>query len=344
MVFLQFLLWPFSWLYGSVMLIRNKAFDWGWFEQKKVDVHVISVGNLSTGGTGKSPFVQWLAQILPEKQTGILSRGYKRQSKGFLWVESTSTATDVGDEPLMHKLKLPHTAVAVCEKRVIGAQRMVNENPRLRYLVLDDAFQHRHIKRDLNIMLSRFDRPFFNDWVLPSGQLREFKSGCKRAHVVIFTHCEPHISQAQIDFYRQKTLPFCVEVLFGRTQTGPLLDRHGNAVSNEPKKALLLAGMAQPYRFRKTIETQFPNMVVVCKFFADHHLYSEMDFQKMLEESLEFCSGQIITTQKDWARIPQKWKQHPQLNWGILPLSFGFLFDGEKTMRKLLEKHTNLPL
>jgi tetraacyldisaccharide 4'-kinase len=197
MQFLRYILLPFSFFYGSIMWVRNMLFNLGIKQIEKVDATVVSVGNLSVGGTGKTPHVDWIVTKLKnEIPTAILSRGYGRKSKGFVLVTKHSPAERVGDEALFYKRKHKEDIeVAVSEKRVEGAEKLLILKAKLKLIVLDDAYQHRYIHRDVNILLTDYNRPYYKDFVLPSGRLREFRSGKNRADVVIVTKCPLTINE-----------------------------------------------------------------------------------------------------------------------------------------------------
>ncbi len=185
---LQILLFPFSIGYGMVMMVRNLMFDLGILPSEKFDVPVISVGNLSTGGTGKTPHIEYLARLLGDSvRTAILSRGYARESKGFILASRNSDVKDIGDEPLQFVRKFQNIKVAVDERRVRGIEKLIDKFPGTGLILLDDAFQHRWVKPGISILLTDYHHPFMKDYVIPSGRLREFRSGAKRADVIIVT-------------------------------------------------------------------------------------------------------------------------------------------------------------
>ncbi|MCL4153106.1 UNVERIFIED_CONTAM: hypothetical protein GTU68_053341, partial [Idotea baltica] len=170
-------------------------YDSGILKSTSFNVPVISVGNLSVGGAGKTPHVEYLIMLLQDYlNVAVLSRGYKRKSKGFRWVNRKDQVTQTGDEPLQFKRKFPETAVAVCESRNIGIPMMLQGKKDIQTILLDDAFQHRSVVPGLNILLTTYDEPYTRDYLLPSGRLREFRSSAKRADVIIVTKCPDDIS------------------------------------------------------------------------------------------------------------------------------------------------------
>src|SRR5688572_24511218 len=197
MKILKLALFPFSILYGWIMLLRNFLYSQGVFKSTKFNVPVISVGNLTVGGTGKTPHVEFLLRLLKNKKTATLSRGYKRKSKGFLLAEPTVSAELLGDEPYQYYLDFPETKVAVCEKRVEGIEKLTALFPETEVIILDDAYQHQAVSPKLNLLITDFYRRFDTDLMMPTGLLREPRSGAKRADAVIVSKCPENLTQAQ---------------------------------------------------------------------------------------------------------------------------------------------------
>jgi tetraacyldisaccharide 4'-kinase len=190
------LLFPFSILYGWITSIRNFLFDKGIFKSYSFDIPIIAVGNLSVGGTGKTPQIEYLIRLLsPNYKIAILSRGYKRKSKGFVLADPTSNAEILGDEPFQIYQKFPNTIVAVDADRKNGIENLLVLNEKPDVILLDDAFQHRKVKAGFYILLTGYDDLFYSDFILPAGNLRESRSGAKRANVIIITKCPKDISK-----------------------------------------------------------------------------------------------------------------------------------------------------
>ncbi|MBR3390103.1 MAG: tetraacyldisaccharide 4'-kinase, partial [Prevotella sp.] len=183
---------PFSWLYGIGVRIRNKLFDFNILKSKVYDIPVIAVGNISVGGTGKTPHVEYLIRLLKSQaKVAVLSRGYKRKTKGFVLADENSTVRDIGDEPFQMKRKFPDIYVAVDEKRCDGIERLITDEQTKEtdVILLDDAFQHRYVKPGINILLVDYHRQLIHDKLLPAGSMREHKEGKNRADIVIITKC-----------------------------------------------------------------------------------------------------------------------------------------------------------
>lgn len=192
----RILLMPFSLIYGGVIAIRNAFYDVEILKASRFSIPIISVGNLSIGGAGKTPHVEYLVQVLrPYLNLGILSRGYNRKTKGYLKVQAQDYASRVGDEPAMYARMYNDVFVAVCESRSTGIPEMVKQDPRLQTIILDDAFQHRSVVPDINILLTQCELPFTKDFLLPAGRLRENRSSYERADVIIVTKCNPEFNE-----------------------------------------------------------------------------------------------------------------------------------------------------
>ena len=205
MKFFRFLLAPFALVYGSIVWVRNKFYDLGFFSSKSFDIPIICVGNLSTGGTGKTPHIEYLIRLLHKQYSiAVLSRGYKRKSTGFLLADSTSTAEDIGDEPMQFHRKFPDIGLAVDTKRVHGVEQTRQRRKDTQVILLDDGFQHRALKAGYYILLTSFDQLYINDYLLPVGNLREARSGAKRADMIIVTKCPDDLSPGDQENIRKK--------------------------------------------------------------------------------------------------------------------------------------------
>ncbi|RFC53887.1 tetraacyldisaccharide 4'-kinase [Brumimicrobium aurantiacum] len=305
MFLLRIILFPFSLIYGLIMAIRNWLFDRNIKPVMKVDSAVISVGNLSVGGTGKTPHVEYLLRSLSQQfKTAALSRGYGRKSKGFVEVLSSAEVTQVGDEALNYAQKFDGKInVAVCEKRVEGAQQLLQNHPETEVVVLDDAYQHRYIHRDCNILLTEYNKPFFRDFVLPAGRLREFRSGKKRADVVIVTKSPQSLEQRQKDsFIKGLGMPNSVPVFFSEIAYGAMISLQTKAVKKASEEVLLVTGIGNPQPLIEHLE--LTSKVTHLKF-GDHHDYTIKDIEKIHKLFDTFVSAEkmIVTTEKDAVRL-----------------------------------------
>lgn len=285
--------------------MRNMLFTIGILPVSKVSVPVISVGNLSVGGTGKTPHVIYIVELLKEQyKTAILLRGYGRKSKGFVKVTPNIAVNLVGDEALSYARKFHQNVdVAVSEDRVEGAKKLLESNPSLELIVLDDAYQNRYLHRDCNILLTEYKAPFFNDWVMPSGKLREFRAGKKRADIVIVTKCPTDLSETQkSDFTKKLQLQKETPVYFSTIRYGALRNIQSDEVIEIPKSVLLVTGIGNPEPLQNYLKA-FSDVKIVK--FGDHHHYTKEDIDK-IHNLFDTFAGQdkvIVTTEKDAVRL-----------------------------------------
>jgi tetraacyldisaccharide 4'-kinase len=313
------LLLPFSWLYAAVLAVRNWLYDYHWKRSAPGWVPLLNVGNLRVGGTGKTPHVAWLVEELVRQgqRPAILSRGYGRQTKGPRLATAADSAATVGDEPWQyfqefHALAVP---VAVAENRQLGLDLLRQHHAELTCVVLDDAYQHRRVRPALNILLTELARPFYHDYVLPAGRLRESRIGAARADVVIITKCPPDLSargqaeaEAQVRRYARPGVP----VLFSAYVYAPPAPFAGNidladqswAVGPSclptPGPALLLTGIAQPGPLREHLENQ-GYTIRHHAALPDHHTFQSADLEALYKHWQP--GWPVFTTEKDATRL-----------------------------------------
>lgn len=297
------LLLPLTMWYAVVVALRNLLFDWGWKQSVKPDVPTIGVGNLRMGGTGKTPHTEYLIRLLSSHHIALLSRGYGRQSKGFLLADAQSTAVTIGDEPAMMKAKFPDLTVAVCEDRVEGIRRLMQLPQPPRLVLLDDVYQHRHLKPSLSILLTEYGDPYFDDHILPFGNLREWRCGSRRADIVVVTKCPPLVSEQQRQAYRTKLKIKPHQLLhFSQIDYGQPLPLYGGADWQPVKEVLLLTGIAHPAPLKRHLEKQ---CTVHHLDFPDHHDFSAADIKQIVTtfNGIHETSKAIVTTEKDAMRL-----------------------------------------
>jgi tetraacyldisaccharide 4'-kinase len=300
---------PFSWLYGCVVVLRNLMFDWKIFRTERVGVPVISVGNITTGGTGKTPVVELIVKALQERniRCAIVSRGYKRETHGLVEVSDGSSlktkVRNAGDEAFQLATRLPKAIVVVDEQRVRGARYAV-ERLNAQAVVLDDGFQHRALHRDLDIVLIDAARSPFTMAMLPAGYRRDALSSLKRANAILLTkvmrdtNIEKH--KEQIGLYSDAKIfssSFTI-VAFRRAKTGFSVDLN----SVKGKQAVAFCGIGQPESFKDSLDDLGIRVSSMISF-EDHHPYSDSDIRRVIEEQEKFKADYIITTEKDLARV-----------------------------------------
>lgn len=300
-------LFPFAILYGLGVKIRNKLFDWNIIKSTSFNRSVICIGNLAVGGTGKTPHIEYLVRLLSQsKRVATLSRGYKRKSKGFRFVEVTSTATEVGDEPLQIKRKFPEVAVAVDADRVNGISSIIKEIPDVNVILLDDAFQHRYVKPGLSILLTDYAKPYTRDHFMPYGRLRDGRLEMRRADIIIVTKCPQALKPIDMRVITKEIAPLPYQtVYFTSLKYGNPRPVFGNAsisLANDVD-AIVFAGIASPMPFFTFLEEKCN--VVEKMAFPDHHFFTEKKIRSIFEKfsRLESKNKIIVTTEKDASRL-----------------------------------------
>ena len=293
-------LYPFSMVYSTVMRVRNKLYDHGILPSQRFDLPVIAVGNLSMGGTGKSPMVEYLTKLLrKEHMVATLSRGYRRNSRGYILLTGQETATEVGDEPLQFKHKFPEVMVAVDESRTNGIKELLKEKPQPEVVLLDDAFQHRKVSAGLYILLTSYSKIYKNDLVLPAGNLREPTSGAKRAKIIVVTKCPPNLDvQEQMEIIKKLKPKSGQEVFFSSIQySESVYGRNRSLTLKELKNThfTLVTGIANPLPLVMFLQEQ--GLKFDHKAYKDHHNFTEAELRELQHEEL------IITTEKDYMRL-----------------------------------------
>ncbi len=300
----RLLLLPLSWVYGIITFIRNKCYDFGIFKSYNIPKKSICVGNLSTGGTGKTPHVDLLIDLILESNKNIatLSRGYGRKTKGLKEVYISSSAIEVGDEPLFYKSKYGQKVkVVVAENRKKGIDFILQDAPETEIIILDDAFQHRAVKAELNIIISDYNHPFYSDFILPAGDLRESRKGIKRADCIIISKCPPNLSEIEMNNIRTKIDFNPKRIFFSRIEYTKLKSFYNYTISYV-ENILLVTGIGNP---TPLFEHLSKNYNVKLLQFKDHHVFNSSDIVKIHQKFDTFANGNkiIVTTEKDFMRL-----------------------------------------
>ena len=304
---------PLSFLYGMGVRFRNMLFDTGILESRSFPIPVISVGNITVGGAGKTPHVEYLIRLLCEtKRVSVLSRGYKRRTKGYLLASSSSTSLELGDEPYQMYLKYGRQVhVAVSANRCEGIERLCSdpETKDTDVILLDDAFQHRYVKPGVNILLVDYHRLIVYDKLLPAGRLREPKDGKRRADIVIVTKCPPDLRPMDFRVITKALNLYPYQKLFFTTiEYGDLIPLFSNSRSlalseiTSDYEVLVLSGIASPQHLLCDIQKHTENVIPMT--FRDHHLFTPKDIARINNTFHRLSSKRIIiTTEKDAARL-----------------------------------------
>lgn len=331
MAFIRILLFPFAVLYNIITALRNVLYNRGLKPSVEFDIPVINVGNLAVGGTGKTPMIEHLVRLLQNKYTiATLSRGYGRKTKGFRIATDQDDAETLGDEPLQFYRKFKDKiVVAVGEDRAFAIPNILQEHEHVQAVLLDDAFQHRRVKPSFNILLSDYNRPFYTDYLLPAGRLRESRSNAARADVVVITKCPPEISIDERMAIEQTVRGYTSKPVFFTTIHYGEIIAFGGSTQLPNNRVVLITGIANAEPFRKYIET---TSTIVHHFdFADHHEYSVDDFKRFRDIVKEDPSVSLITTEKDMVKLADRkfTEETRSLPLFYIPIEVKFLKNGQ---------------
>jgi tetraacyldisaccharide 4'-kinase len=281
-------------LYGLVVWVRNVLFEERIFPSFSVDVPTICIGNLTVGGTGKTPMTEYLVRLLSAKyNVAVLSRGYGRKTSGFRIAGPNDTSATIGDEPMLIHTHFPDIPVAVCANRVEGIRRLCKLCPKVQCVILDDAYQHRHLRCGYYILLTAYDNLYVNDKMMPRGTLRDLPSEVGRANTVVVTKCPtPMQPIARRIVSNQLLLASYQHLCYSSVSYEPI---------TLPGKPLVVAGIANPKPMFEYIQTQHPDAELMQ--FADHHVFGKRDIQRILKAAQQFAC--VVTTEKDYMRMKQ---------------------------------------
>ena len=342
---------PFSWLYGLGVGVRNYLFDAEILKSKSYSIPVISVGNITVGGAGKTPHVEYLIDLLrDEMQVAVLSRGYKRKSRGYVVADENTTMCDIGDEPFQIKQKFEGVYVAVDKDRCHGIDHLISDEDTkdVEVILLDDAFQHRYVKPGVNILLVDYHKFINYDKLLPAGRLREPQSAKVRADIVIVTKCPKNLNP--IDYrvlskamdlkaFQQlyfTTLSYCdLKPIFNGGDTVPLNEIMGENI-------LLLTGIASPEHLQVDIMEYTRGVKLETMAFSDHHNFTERDVERINERFAAMPSPKrIITTEKDQVRLfyLEGLSEEVKQNIYALPIKVEFMLEGGKIFNEKIESY-----
>lgn len=341
----KILLSPFSLLYGFGVSLRDFFYRKGLLKGVEFNMPVISVGNLSVGGAGKTPHIEYLIRLTKDYlNVATLSRGYKRKTKGYIEATPVSTAEQVGDEPLQFKRKYPEIMVTVSESRTFGIPEIMKNRPHTQVVLLDDAFQHRSVRPGLNILLTEFHHPFTKDYLLPSGRLREWRSAYQRADVIIVTKCPDDITEEERNQLLTDIQPLAHQRVFfswyQHQRPYYLLNMQYVTELQKDWDVLLISAIARTDYLVDYLETKV-NSVKTLEY-ADHHFFTKYDIShlKRTFENMPNKKKLILTTEKDAMRLElhKQFFQENKLPIFVVPVEVNFHFDEKGQFDELVKE------
>ena len=333
MKWFMWILSPLSLLFSVITRTRNTLYNLGFFKELQLKTPIIGVGNITVGGTGKTPHCEYIAKTLDsEYKLALLSKGYGRNTNNFNYVEVNSKAIEVGDEALQTKQNIPNQIVAVDHSRVNGIQKILQDFPKTNVFILDDAFQHRSIKIGLNILLTDYNNPVYKDFIMPVGKLRESRIGIKRADCIIVTKCPENLSEKEADKIKNK-LKFDGTVFFSKIKYQDIISIYEKTVlkSIKGKSILLITGIANS----NPILDYLQNLSVNFKHlkFSDHYKYESKDIKKIIK-TYQKSNDLILTTEKDAQKL-KEFNELKNLPVYYLKVTIDFLWNKDKFDKKI---------
>ena len=336
----RYLLLPLSFLYSFILKVRNILFDKNWLKSASFNFPIICVGNLAVGGTGKTPMVEYLLRLLKnDYAVATLSRGYKRKTVGFGIADSSTTALDIGDEPMQFHLKFPDVMVSVGEERIVAIPQLLHDRPETRVIILDDAFQHRQVKAGLNILLTEYANLYSRDFLLPAGDLRDIKKSAHRAEIIIVTKCKQNLSiEEKGIIIKELKLTASQQIFFTKiVYTNPyhLFTKEETDIT-ESSDILLVCGIANPKPLKDFLTTSVHSYDMLR--FPDHHIFNIDDLKEIKSHFHEIQSENkiIITTEKDGVRLTKFENELKDFPIYVLPIQHEFLFGDAEKFNKIV--------
>lgn len=332
------MLFPFALLYGVAVYARNWLFDKKIFKSSKFNFPVICVGNLSLGGTGKTPMVEYLIGFLKDRyQVATISRGYKRRTKGFGIAGEHTTALDIGDEPMQFHLKFPNVSVAVGEERLVAIPQLLQDRPDTSLIILDDAFQHRYVQAGFNILLTDYSNLYTRDFLLPAGDLRDARKSAARADSIIVTKCPNKISTIQMDaIIKELNATISQTVFFTYIKYESLVHFYtrNRLELDSGMHVLLVCGIANPNPIKAYLNEKVATYDMIK--FPDHHIFDSDDLKDILIQFHKIPAHNkiILTTEKDEVRLHKFQTELIDIPVYVLPISHVFLNDGAELFQK----------
>lgn len=336
----RYLLLPLSFFYNIILWVRNKLFDKNWLKSASFNFPIICVGNLAVGGTGKTPMVEYLLRLLKNNYAvATLSRGYKRKTIGFGIANSSTTALDIGDEPMQFHLKFPDITVSVGEERLVAIPQLLHDRPETKVIILDDAFQHRQVKAGLNILLTEYANLYSRDFVLPAGDLRDCKQSADRSEIIIITKCKHNLSEEEkILIIKELKINKKQQVFFTTILYADPYHLFTKATIHiiESSDVLLVCGIANPKPLKDflTVKVHTYDMLR----YPDHHIFNIDDLAEIKKQFQKIQSDNkiILTTEKDGVRLTKFENELKDFPLYVLPIEHAFMFNEEEKFNKII--------
>ena len=327
----RYVLLPLSLVYGGIVWLRNWLYDKNIFKSSAFNFPIICVGNLATGGTGKTPMVEYLIRLLEKDlKTATLSRGYKRKTTGFAIANENTTALEIGDEPMQFHQKFPGITVTVGEERLVAIPQLLHEKPETEIIILDDAFQHRSVRAGLNILLTEYKNLYTRDLMLPAGDLRDIRRSSKRAQIIIVTKCKPDLTASERQSIFNEINPttdqsvYFTTINYGRPYH--LFNKQEISI-NADTDTLLLCGIANPRPLKEFLNEQVHTYDMLR--YPDHHIFHSDDLEEIKKQfgKIQSTSKIILTTEKDAVRLQKFESELNNFPLYVIPIEHSFMFD-----------------
>lgn len=334
----RILLLPFALLFGFIVVIRNWLYDKKILRSATFGLPLIGVGNLSVGGTGKSPMVEFLViHLKGQYRVATLSRGYRRKTKGYALASEGTTAIEIGDEPMQFFKKFPDVPIAIGEERIVAIPQLLHDRPDTQVIILDDAFQHRAVEAGMNILLTDYGNLFTRDFYLPTGDLRDARSSYKRAGIIVVTKCPAGLSMEEKESIIHEIEPVKGQQIYFTTiaygTPYHITSRNMVAIDNETE-VLLVTGIANPKPLKAYLEERIPTYYMMD--YNDHHIFSIDDWRDIKKrfDSIEAEKKLILTTEKDAMRLLKFSAEIDGMPFYVIPIEHKFLFNEEQLFLK----------
>ncbi len=330
-------------IYSFVVFIRHKLFDCGILKSKTYDVPIICIGNITVGGTGKTPMTEMIVSYMSKfHKVAVISRGYGRRTKGYIEVREDSSYRDVGDEPLQIKLKYPETIVVVCEKRVEGIDKIIDLYPEVDLIIMDDGFQHRYVTPKINIVMVDATRPPHDDKMLPLGSLREGVDSLHRAHYCIVTKCPQNMRPLDMSILKSELVKIAYqEIYFTRIESfkpTPIFQEGAESEVKIGGEVIALSGIGNPRPFVQGLAEHYK--IVENVIFDDHHVYKMRDLRHLVNKIKAHPNAVVITTEKDAVKMVRSDKIDVEIRKKIfyIPINISFLNDSKGDLLSKLQE------